>query len=220
MVIDVTKAAALAAMAGMLACSGASSTNLGGLSGDGGAGDGAGGGTDASLSDGASGGDGGSPSACLSAPPANLEAGVCNGLTLSGPPVTPTCLTGEPPVAQGGVVADGLYVLQSVVEYATSCPASPNLFTGRAVWLVCGADWETVDDFLSPRDEDASPPPVSRWDMVQTLSGSQISGLIACAPTAVSGSSASWSYTATPGHFALIFPSYDGVTEVDSFALK
>ena len=137
----------------------------------------------------------------------------------SGPPISPTCLSGEPPVAQGGPIEDGLYVLQSVVLYGSTCPA-PTYFTGRATWLVCGTQWLTANDFLDPGEDASGAPPVRRWDLVQTISGSTINGLIACSPTGNSGS-ASWQYTVAPGHLALMY-SYSAfnVYEVDTFVLQ
>jgi hypothetical protein len=69
----------------------------------------------------------------------------CNQVTVSGPPIVPTCASGEPPTAHGGTVPDGLYVLESTTFYG-GCP-SITQNTGWVTWIVCGNDWVTEDDF-------------------------------------------------------------------------
>ncbi len=69
------------------------------------------------------------------------EAGVCNDLTLSSSAVTPTCVAGEAPTAQGGSISDGTYVLQSVVLYG-GCPAEGTFIT---TWSICGSAWQVAE---------------------------------------------------------------------------
>jgi hypothetical protein len=64
----------------------------------------------------------------------------CNVLSPSGSVVTSTCSSAEPPQAQGGTVADGTYVLESVTWYGTCQPAE----AVQSVWVVCGGLWDVA----------------------------------------------------------------------------
>jgi hypothetical protein len=150
---------------------------------------------------------------CQAPPAVTLEAGVCNGLPLIGDTIVPTCNAGEPPVAQGGTVADGLYVLESIVIYGGTCDMAAN--TGRVVWLVCGNVWITVDDFPGGPGTDGGLQE-KHYDVVASSAGSTLTGQVACSPQGVTGST-SWQYSASSGHFSLVYPNSSGGMESDNF---
>ncbi len=96
-------------------------------------------------SDGGNGGtDGSTGGTCPS--PAGTVAGdgglTCNGVTLQGSPLTTNCHLGPAPIAKGGTIADGLYVLDQLDFYgdANSCPKEQE----RIVWDICGSKWSSV----------------------------------------------------------------------------
>ncbi len=80
--------------------------------------------------------------------PAGNPAGdgglTCNGVGLQGTPLMTNCHNGPAPVAMGGTLRDGLYVLEQLDYYGdpNSCPKESE----RIVWNVCGAKWASVQD--------------------------------------------------------------------------
>jgi hypothetical protein len=65
----------------------------------------------------------------------------CNAIVPSGPLVETTCVSGEPPQPHGGVVADGIYVLESATWYG-SCPG---ISMARTTMIACGGLWDTAE---------------------------------------------------------------------------
>lgn len=68
-------------------------------------------------------------------------APLCSGLIPSGPVVTTTCSSSDPPQAQGGTIADGLYVLESATWHGTCRPPD----TTQSTWLLCGRNWDNAE---------------------------------------------------------------------------
>jgi hypothetical protein len=132
------------------------------------------------------------------------DGGSCNMLEPMGTPVVPTCVQGEPPVATGGTVDDGLYVLQGFVLYSSSCPTLD--MTVRNTWAVCGTSWATAQEVTQA---DASAPQVTRYNMTQTVSGSTLTAALSCPVTGSNG----WTFSASPGHLTLIRPYLNGVEQ-------
>jgi hypothetical protein len=68
------------------------------------------------------------------------DGGICNNIVPAGPTITSTCLSGEPPQPQGGIIEDGIYVLQSVAEYgACQSRGEPAI---AQTWSICGDHWD------------------------------------------------------------------------------
>jgi hypothetical protein len=156
-------------------------------------------------------------SVCPLAAPANTQT--CSNVQVLGTPVVPTCSGAPLPVGQGGQVTSGRYVLQSIELFTDSCPP-PTLNTGQVTWIVCGNDWATVDVF--PGLDGGLV--VRQFDVTASVDASALTLSVACPPTT---STANYQYTATPGHFSLIFTSNimaNGLsysyTEEDDFALQ
>ena len=73
----------------------------------------------------------------------------CNALTPSGPLIVDMCVAGEPPTPQGGPIQDGVYVLDSVTYYGATaghCVVTTSGKTERITWVVCGNDWQSVEE--------------------------------------------------------------------------
>lgn len=77
--------------------------------------------------------------ACI---PAGPDAGVCNVLSASGPPVVVVCDPSPPPAPTGGVVVDGTYVLASS-RFHGPCAAPES---DRIAWVACGSRWSTIQE--------------------------------------------------------------------------
>ena len=84
----------------------------------------------------------------------------CNAIAPSGPLVTPTCSTSEPPQPQGGTVEDGTYVLESATWYG-GCQSSQ---TVQTTWLLCEGLWDVVEKVI---DSDAGTVRVNYASAVQ-----------------------------------------------------
>jgi hypothetical protein len=51
------------------------------------------------------------------------------------------------PVPVGGAIADGTYVLAQETFYGPGCPSGEQ---DRNTWLVCGATWQTAQEYTAP----------------------------------------------------------------------
>jgi hypothetical protein len=56
--------------------------------------------------------------------------------------VTLQCVSGTLPPPQGGTITNGVYVLATATYYGT-CPGTE---VDRDRWLVCGTNWQTLQD--------------------------------------------------------------------------
>jgi hypothetical protein len=147
----------------------------------------------------------------------------CSGVQLVGFPIAPTCSSSPVPAGDGGVVASGRYVLESIEIYPTTggCPPASAL-TGQVTWIICGIDWATVNDFPGPDGG----PQVRQFDVTASMDASALALTIEC-PFANASQVVHYQYSARPGHFSLIYPTtYNGnglgytFTEEDDFALQ
>jgi hypothetical protein len=140
-----------------------------------------------------------------------------------GAPIVPTCNTSLVPAGQGGQVESGRYVLQSIEIYPTGdCPPAAAL-TGQVTWLVCGEEWATVNQF--PGVDGG--PDIRQFDVTASTDASALAFSVACPAPVNPPEIVNYQYTATPGHFSLIYPSsYYGsglafsFTEEDDFVLQ
>ena len=143
------------------------------------------------------------------------QDGTCNAVALQGATIQSTCSTAAAPVASGGTIEDGTYVLEASTYYG-GCPgATPQR---RITWVICGNAWETVqeDQRVAGNPDGGLITERVGFSMV-TLAAASIQARIGCwnAPgTAQPG--AIWGYDATPGHLALYISTSPGVL-VDSF---
>jgi hypothetical protein len=74
----------------------------------------------------------------------DLDGGTCNSLPLTGPMVTDTCMSGEPPQPQGGHVDEGVYILQATTWYGRCQPT-----TTQTTWNVCGGRWDVAQNDIT-----------------------------------------------------------------------
>jgi hypothetical protein len=77
----------------------------------------------------------------------------CNALTTAGAPDVPGVFSGQPvPVASGGTIADGTYVLTADVTYPPQLPPDAGAFVlglSAAKVLVSGSTWQLAESFGS-----------------------------------------------------------------------
>lgn len=57
--------------------------------------------------------------------------------------MTLTCVQGQLPPPLGGTIVNGVYVIASETYYGATCPGPE---TDRPRWLVCGTNWQTLQD--------------------------------------------------------------------------
>jgi hypothetical protein len=140
------------------------------------------------------------------------DAGTCNAIDVMGPMVTATCVMSEPPQAQGGVIEDGFYVLQSFVYYGV-CPALPDI--ASTIWQICGNHWDVLQVGTSGIDGGVFPP--ARFNFVTSVQSSAVEYAESCGPTVMLGPRG---YSATPGHLTFVYPdaTTPGRTFVSVFA--
>jgi hypothetical protein len=142
---------------------------------------------------------------------AATDGGTCNAITQSSPLVTSTCSSDPLPATTGGVVEDGVYVLDALTYYAGQCPPSPD--SEHITWVVCGTQWELAEDILST-DGGVQ---VVRLNLDRPTQGNMVSSNITCQPgTPLPRMAPPQSYTASPGKFVVQIDSGHG-TRVDSF---
>ena len=143
------------------------------------------------------------------------QDGTCNALALQGTTITSTCSTAAAPVASGGTIEDGTYVLETSTYYG-SCPVA--MSQQRITWVICGSSWETVQEVQRIAGNPDGGLIIERVGFSPvTLDAASIQARIGCwnAPgTAQPG--VIWGYDATPGHLALYISTSPGV-HVDSF---
>jgi len=117
----------------------------------------------------------------------------CNQLMPSGSVVSASCVSGSAPMAMGGTIPDGRYVLTKgeYYNYPGPCPNEME----RIDWAICGDEWSTVQD---------------RGVMTQHLNfhvtsqGNQLSMTTEC-PTMAGGNT--WTYDVLPNGLVFYIPS-------------
>jgi len=145
------------------------------------------------------------------------QDGTCNSVALVGPTITSTCSTDPAPVARGGVVEDGTYVLDSATTYG-NCAAGAG--QQRITWVICGNAWETVQEVQSVSGNPDAGLITERIGLSVTPQQTSVMGSIGCWNVPGTGPSAvTWDYDATPGHLSLYIKLNPGV-RVDSFTKR
>jgi hypothetical protein len=141
--------------------------------------------------------------------PTGMET--CNAVPQQSATITSSCVADPLPTATGGVVEDGTYVLQSLTYYGHDCPPSPDI--ERITWVVCGTQWELVEDIVAP-DGGIQ---IVRLDLTRTSQGSMLSSNITCRPGTSQPTMADpQSYSAMPGRYSVQIKGPNG-TRVDTF---
>ena len=105
-------------------------------------------------------------------PPA-MATPACFAFAATGPMVTTTCASGQPPQGQGGSIPNGEYVFQSEEAYG-SCPSLPEMQTSI---LVCGDQWDVASASALP---DGARPSSFRAAYTVTQQGSSITQVPTC----------------------------------------
>lgn len=147
------------------------------------------------------------------------DSAACASVPLQGPPIVSTCLDAEPPQPQGGVVADGTYVLESMTYYG-ACPPSPD--QARQTWVISGNEWDTAQEVPTTGDPDAG---TRVWQVATTGMTEQDASaveIVTCGPAAMGisvNTPLTWdAYSASPGHLVIFANSADMTNvRVDSF---
>jgi hypothetical protein len=198
---------------GATACSGSDSAKSGG-NGDAGNGSMDGPAADVSATDGATmdasaaDGSGGGPDAPESdgttCSITENDAGTCSSVVASGPMITATCSSGEPPQAQGGTVEDGTYVLSAVTHYGT-CPPTADM--ASTTWVICGDHWDVAQ--LSPVP-DAALTPIVRLNFLASIQGTTIDFTLACGNT--TGGVTMRGYSSSGGKLTFVYSVNSEVT--------
>jgi hypothetical protein len=229
---DHARVAVLIAVAAAVACSSTSSTRTEGNSAPDGASPGGDEGGSSASSDASSGTDASTPPPADSSamgpgsdasdgttnsctPPEN-DAGTCNSVQSAGPGVVSTCSSGEPPQAQGGAIANGVYVLESSTFYG-GCPATPEATS--ATWSICGNKWDLADvQFLVATDLDAGTLPALHANFAVDVGSSSV-GFTAGCETATA-TLAARPYTATSSQLTFMYSdsSAPGAVHVSVYA--
>jgi hypothetical protein len=126
------------------------------------------------------------------------DAGTCNAIDVEGPMVAATCSMAEPPQAMGGVIEDGIYILQSFTYYGV-CPTTPDIASTN--WQICGNHWDVLQIDTDNADGGTFPP--ERFNFVTSVQSSTVEYTQTCGPMVTVGPRA---YTATPGHLMFVYP--------------
>jgi len=134
----------------------------------------------------------------------------CNAIPQQSAVITSSCVPDALPAAEGGTIDDGTYVLKSVIYYAGQCPPSPDV--QRITWVVCGTQWEIVEDLLSP-DGGAQ---IVRLNLTRANQANMLGSNITCRPGMQPVMSEAQAYTASPGRFVVHVKTATG-TRIDAF---
>jgi hypothetical protein len=166
---------------------------------------------DAAVSDSTTVVDGAVTSEGGACPLAPTDMQTCNAVPQQSPTITSSCVPAALPPAEGGIVEDGTYVLQSLTYYGGPCPPSPDV--ERITWVVCGTQWELVEDLVAP-DGGVD---VVRLNLARPAQGSMLTSNITCKPGATKPVMADpQAYTASPGRFSVQIKAASG-TRIDTF---
>ena len=151
----------------------------------------------------------GGVAACV---PSETDGGSCNAIDAIAPMVAATCSMAEPPQATGGVIEDGLYVLQAFTYYGV-CPTAPDVVS--TIWQICGNHWDVVQVGVSLND--GGPLAPARFNFLTAVQPPSVEYLQSCGATVTLGLRA---YTASPGHLMFVYPdaTTPGRTFVSVFA--
>lgn len=124
------------------------------------------------------------------------------------PTVSTTCISGEPPQAQGGDIPDGLYFLQSSLNY-TSCVASPDRI--QVSIYICGSIWLVEDDYVNDAGDSTE---LLAFDYAVTQDGASLVQTQQCSSTSSnSGSPIDLTFTSAAGQLTLIETADGGARE-------
>jgi hypothetical protein len=142
------------------------------------------------------------------------DGGVCTTLVAGGPLVQESCSDASVPMAQGGVIEDGTYVLESATYYG-ACPMPQNITRDQVTWVVCGSNWQSSQliGTLAPATYAVT---VSPGDASTSLSFE----LTCSSPSPPAKMPLLYGYDVTPGHLTLLTPPFGaglGTFEVDSY---
>ena len=132
----------------------------------------------------------------------------CNPLAPSGPLVTSSCSSSEPPQAQGGTIADGTYVMQSAIWYGGCQPAA----TVQSTWQMCGGLWYNAESIAG---SDAG---TSETNYTSAVEGSKVILNPTCASQGGQAGLAH-DFTASPGHLA-VFTTYGPTVLVAEYVME
>lgn len=133
------------------------------------------------------------------------QAGVCNDVPLEGSAVTPTCVAAEPPTPGGGTIANGTYVLRSVVLYG-ACPSEGTFVT---TWDICGNQWQVVQNDLE------AGAPTLRVNFTADMGAASVTLTATCTANINEGTSMR-SYTASGSQLQFI-QLVEGATSVETY---
>jgi hypothetical protein len=134
----------------------------------------------------------------------------CNAVLQQSAVITSSCTPDALPPAQGGTVDDGTYVLKSLTYYAGQCPPSPDV--ERITWVVCGTQWEIVEDLLAPDGGTQN----IRLNLTRANQANMLSSSITCRPGGQPSMADAQAYTASPGKFVVQVKTATG-TRIDTF---
>jgi hypothetical protein len=132
--------------------------------------------------------------------------GGCNLLTPGSALVQEMCSDAAVPVANGGTIQDGTYLLQSVTYYG-ACPPPGQVTQDRVTWVICGNQWQSaqlIGDASTNYNEMVSP-------------GDAGPASLTLGESCPGPRSFGWKYDVTPGHIAFTFPSFANSIEVDTY---
>jgi hypothetical protein len=117
-------------------------------------------------------------------------------------------------MAQGGVIEDGTYVLESATYYGV-CPMPENITRDQVTWVVCGSNWQ------SSQLIGALPPATYGVIVSPGDASTSLSFELTCStPSPASKMPLLYGYDVTPGHLTLLTPPFGagmGTFEVDSY---
>ncbi len=129
------------------------------------------------------------------------DGGTCFSVQALGPLITETCVSGEPPEAQGGTIENGTYVLDSFGDYG-GCPTTPEVVS--TTWDICGPNWVAGEIAPNTTTPDAGNRPDTTFAFVATVQGTSVSFGKSCGPM---DALPMRGFTATSTGLAFIYPS-------------
>jgi hypothetical protein len=125
---------------------------------------------------------------------APLDGGACNALTVTGNPITATCMNNVTlPTPVGGPIYNGHYVLTKI-EYYDDPNGCVQAQAQKQDYSICGDDWETV--------EQSGAQPVTNIDITAAPSGTTLALTLTC-PNAAN---VTWTYDATSTQLVFYLP--------------
>jgi hypothetical protein len=138
------------------------------------------------------------------------DGGACNSLAPSATPVTVQCVSGMLPPSQGGSITNGVYVLAAATYYGASCPSEVE----RDRWLVCGTNWQTLQDYSTNGGPEMGA--ADNFNVTQSGTNLQLQGVCGVTESITFGYSA----TSTTISFYIPTPNTTGEGRVDVYTLQ